>query len=122
MISFAHAIWNTLTPLQRAAVLADQPQTEDVLSGSDLSAIKELFGCGCVADRYLGCLAHDSLKSVAHLLPKRDPNGLEKTTAKQIHAGIKDFSVVPDSENRPDRFRNPMLYPFELRAREKLSI
>ena len=54
MTSFIPNIWNTLTPLQRAAVLAGKPRTEeDILSGSDLSAIKELFSCGCVADRYL---------------------------------------------------------------------
>jgi hypothetical protein len=54
MTSFIPNIWNTLTPLQRAAVLANKPQTEeDVLSESDLSAIKELFGCGCATDRYM---------------------------------------------------------------------
>ena len=56
MTSFIPSIWNTLTPLQRATVLAGRPQTEteeDILSGSDLSALKELFSCGCVADRYL---------------------------------------------------------------------
>jgi hypothetical protein len=53
MTSFIPNIWNTLTPLQRASVLAGKPQTEaDILSGEfDLSAIKELIGCGCVADR-----------------------------------------------------------------------
>jgi hypothetical protein len=55
MTSFIPNIWNTLTPLQRASVLAGKPQTEaDILSSEfDLSAIKELIGCGCVADRYL---------------------------------------------------------------------
>jgi hypothetical protein len=54
MTSFLPNIWNTLTPIQRAIVLAGKPQTEqDVLAGNDLSAIKELFACGCVVDRYL---------------------------------------------------------------------
>lgn len=54
MTSFIPNIWNTLTPLQRASVLAGKPQTEaDILSGEfDLSAIKELIGCGLVVDSY----------------------------------------------------------------------
>jgi hypothetical protein len=51
------AIWNTLTPAQRAAAVAGDSKRllseKDRECGIDFAGLDELFSCGCTDARYL---------------------------------------------------------------------